>query len=280
MNSSKIAEDWQKINWSSVWNERLVLIEQHSINPANLWADDKKAENYWNFVCSNPERHAPVLKTLSIKPGMKVLDIGGGPGTFALPFAEMGADVTVIEPSSGMIKILERNIKNTNIRHIKSTWEELDIRTLPCKFDIVFAGFSILMSDIVESIRKMEAVCSGKVVIVWFSGDSFWDKMKNALFLQVINERYNPPPRADLLYMVLQSIGISPQVSSYGYKEVYDSIESAALDITDRIGWKEPECLIPLLDDFIIKKGNKVLFRELTMVSIISWNVNYQKEIR
>jgi 16S rRNA A1518/A1519 N6-dimethyltransferase RsmA/KsgA/DIM1 with predicted DNA glycosylase/AP lyase activity len=52
-------------------------------------------------------RASPQLETLPIKQGARVLDIGAGPGTLAVPLSKSGCEVTAVEPSEAMVASLE-----------------------------------------------------------------------------------------------------------------------------------------------------------------------------
>lgn len=79
--------------------------------------------------------------------GLRVLDIGAGPGAFALGFAARVKEVVALEPAGEMVAFLEEQIarqKIGNIRIIQDTWEEVDLekQNLKKQFDLVFASMS------------------------------------------------------------------------------------------------------------------------------------------
>ncbi len=61
------------------------------------------------------------LDKMAIPPGSRVLDIGAGPGTFAIPLARGGCAVTAIEPLSVMREVLIEQIENEGISTITSS---------------------------------------------------------------------------------------------------------------------------------------------------------------
>ncbi len=59
------------------------------------------------------------VSTLGVSPGMKVLDLGCGDGTTAVPLAQMGADVTGIDIASNLVTAGNRRAAElgfTNLR--------------------------------------------------------------------------------------------------------------------------------------------------------------------
>lgn len=82
---------------------------------------DKCAEDEWNRIAGRPEF---LLTTRFInryvKPGDKILDIGGGPGRYSLYLANRGCDVTLFDLSDGNIKFAQQ----------KAAEQSLTIKTL------------------------------------------------------------------------------------------------------------------------------------------------------
>ncbi len=79
--------------------------------------------------------------------GAKVLDIGSGPGPFALAFSEKVRKVVALEPAENMAGLLKERIEEEGIENIDiilDTWEEVDLefQGLKGEFDLVFASMS------------------------------------------------------------------------------------------------------------------------------------------
>lgn len=98
----------------------------------------------------NSERRQGIIDWLqdsgALFAGARVVDIGAGPGNWAIPLAEAGAEVVALEPALGMIEILRRRIADSqaNVTTHQATWQEIDLEVLGWRsgFDLVFASMT------------------------------------------------------------------------------------------------------------------------------------------
>jgi SAM-dependent methyltransferase len=67
---------------------------------------------------------ASFVKTLGVTPGMKVLDLGCGDGTTAVPLAQLGADVTGIDIASNLVAAGNRRASELGLKNL--TFQEGD----------------------------------------------------------------------------------------------------------------------------------------------------------
>jgi SAM-dependent methyltransferase len=81
-------------------------------------------------------------------PPSRVLDAGGGSGAVAVPLAERGHQVTLLEPSAGMLDIARRRISEAavDVRIEQAGIEQLRTRT-PGPFDAVCCHAVLLYLD-------------------------------------------------------------------------------------------------------------------------------------
>ncbi len=234
---------------------------------------------YWTTVQKQMDRYRPVLEHLVVRERTRILDIGGGPGTLAIPLAQKGALVTVVEPAEGMMSVLRQNIREMDlpgIIPIPSRWEDIAVRDLPGRYDIVLACFSLGMPDIMDSIRKMEMACDGTVFLVWFSGITPWDLMMTDLWPNLKGDRYIPGPKGDLLYLVLDQMGIRPRARSIplAYTEEYPDIGEAVLDIRERIGGisdQQEPVILSWLNEHAKHEGDRVVLTGTLTITLFWW---------
>ncbi|WP_394325594.1 class I SAM-dependent methyltransferase [Methanosarcina barkeri] len=90
--------------------------------------------------------------------GSRVLDIGCGPGTLTLPLSKLGAEVTALDISSGMLDRLKDSVKTESlpVDIVECSWWTADIDELGFRneFDLVIASMTPGVKDI-ESFDKM-----------------------------------------------------------------------------------------------------------------------------
>lgn len=92
--------------------------------------------------------------------GVHVLDVGSGPGTFALPLALGGASVTALDISAGMLARVDAEAKRLGIPRVKTlqgSWKEIHAEKarLAGAFDLVVSALSIAI-ETEEDLLKME----------------------------------------------------------------------------------------------------------------------------
>lgn len=219
--------------WNSLWQ---VNLGQHmGEDPAKRW--NKKAQSF-NKVADSREGMKRVQAVLyflhnhsALWQGMKVLDIGCGPGNFSLPLAQMGAQVTALDPAEKMLEILQKEIetkKFKNINVVQGLWEELDIEEMGWvkEFDLVFASQSPGLRD-KETLQKI-IDCSKKYCFAsGFDGkrkmtlyDSFWLKYFNKPYMKNSH---------DIIYLInlLYTMGYRPSLEflDLSREEVYSPEE-------------------------------------------------------
>ena len=215
-------------DWNEIWKARQKRHEssKHGDDPSHNWNKRENAERY--DISSRSEYDDRVKITiagLDLKKNSRVLDIGAGPGTLAIPIAPLVHEVTAIEPGGGMVSILNehaRKKKITNITTVRKRWEDVDIsRDLCGQFDVVIASLSLTMYDIQESLEKMSAASSNYVYLFWFVDMPFWERMYADLWEQLHKSQYYSGPKADCLFGVLYQMGIYANVEMLPLKKEY-----------------------------------------------------------
>lgn len=232
--------DSQGIDWNKVWKDTLEkqLALNRNVDCLSIWHGEKNARQFWRMFQDDKARAVTEkrIKDLKLSPDSRVLDIGSGPGTLAIPIARQVAHVTAVEPSDGMMNVMQENIKEYGIENIDTVhkdWEAVDVRSdLSAPYDVVFASYSLGMKDIRASIRKMMDASSKYIYLYWFAGETSWDIHSRKLWPSLHGCEYQPAPKCNVLYNVLYDMEIYPNVSVFPFEHIhrYANFEEAVED--------------------------------------------------
>lgn len=160
--------------WNEQWKQNYIEREQRiRSNPLiDYW--DKRARDFSLMRKSNDydfgrKVYAALSEVLS--PDATMLDIGAGPGSFTVPFAQKIKFVTAVEPSKGMADVLRENVKEAGVENI--TVIEALLEDLPqdpshdFQFDLVAISLVLWMfPDVWPRILQMERYAKSSCVIV------------------------------------------------------------------------------------------------------------------
>ncbi|WP_068268452.1 class I SAM-dependent methyltransferase [Caviibacter abscessus] len=128
------------------YEDNLQKNENFGIKIEEKW--DLKADSF-NLAQQNDKtefatKTLKFLKEKNIIQNANVLDIGGGSGRYAIPFAKYAKHVVVTDISQNMLYLASENAKKENILNIsfrKSVWDKENINSSENeKFDLVFAA--------------------------------------------------------------------------------------------------------------------------------------------
>jgi hypothetical protein len=97
----------EDIDWNEVWKSKMSRHIEFSGGQdcSGYFEDEEEARNYWR-QSNKDDGHLDCLnRSLGISPGFRILDIGAGPGSLALPWSRVASHITAIEPSHAMMSI-------------------------------------------------------------------------------------------------------------------------------------------------------------------------------
>jgi ubiquinone/menaquinone biosynthesis C-methylase UbiE len=136
-----------------------------------------------------------LVERIGIKKGMKVLDLGCGDGTTALPLARLGADVTGVDIAANLVEAGNKRVKEEGLTNITfqvgdaCNLEELQDQTFDMVVSIFGAMFAPKPFDVAKEMVRVTKP-GGKIVMGnWIPGDP-------TIVSQIlkISSAYTPPP--------------------------------------------------------------------------------------
>ena len=173
----------------------------------------------------------------ALQPDFRVLDIGAGPGNFAVPLSREVAEVVALEPAEEMVSILERRIGDggsENLRVIRKTWEEVDLIAEGWQgaFDLVFASMSPGVSD-PQVLEKLIAASQDFCYLSGWSGGKWgkWGRAQSELWPEIFQEELGDYP-SDILYPfgMLYALGYRPQLRFFQPRVHLEMSEEEAIN--------------------------------------------------
>jgi ubiquinone/menaquinone biosynthesis C-methylase UbiE len=136
-----------------------------------------------------------LAKSLGIAPTMKVLDLGCGDGTTALPMARLGADVTGIDIARNLVAAGNKRAAEAGLRNLRfQEGDACDLKGVPDRtFDLTVSVFGAMFAPKPFDVaREMVRVTKpgGRVVMGnWIPGDPTFVSQ-----LLKVSSAFTPPP--------------------------------------------------------------------------------------
>jgi len=136
-----------------------------------------------------------LVRRLGLKPGLKVLDLGCGDGTTALPAARLGAAVLGVDIASNLVAAGNRRARESGLMHCRfQEGDAVDLQDLADNsFDLVVSIFGAMFAPKPHAVAKSMVRVTrpgGRIVMGnWIPGDP-------TLVAQIlkISSAYTPPP--------------------------------------------------------------------------------------
>jgi SAM-dependent methyltransferase len=162
------------------------------MNPnKDLW----EKGDFTRIAATMRESGEALVQRIGVKPGMKVLDLGCGDGTTALPAAKLGADVTGVDIANNLVEAGNRRAKEEGLTNIKfQEGDASNLEQLPDKtFDLVVSIFGAMFAprpfDVAKEMVRVTKPGGRIVMGNWIPNDP-------TLVAQIlkISSSYTPPP--------------------------------------------------------------------------------------
>ena len=270
-----------EIDWEQLWvdaRKDSVLAKYRKDVGVELW--DRGAEEYSDTIKRDGfkygEQMIHVLKSI-IKPDFEVLDIGAGPGTLAIPLAKLVDRVVALDPSKGMLNVLNESAVEeglSNIETLNKTWQEVDDSEIRESFDLVITSNVLWQfDDIGKQLRRVHDASRRYYCVILHAG--LTDDLDREMWSRIMNEEYNFGIDYIYIYNILYTRGIYANVnvidSAYTFeKSVNDAIDyyeylfDLYTEITPRIK--------RMIKDYIVENAVDGIYRrESTTKSAVMW---------
>jgi ubiquinone/menaquinone biosynthesis C-methylase UbiE len=256
-------DDISTLDWNEAWKE--ITLKKHSKvqfgSCVERWSDPERCRKFNRKVQEDNWKTARErIQAMKITPSSRVLDIGAGPGTLAIPLSEIVRHVTAIEPSAGMLACLHDNMHQRDIKNItlvQKKWEDVDpVMDLDAPYDIVVASYSLGVPDLRAALEKMDKV-SGKYAYIFWFADMMSPRHRH--YLEIWPDLFRVPaaPRhmPNIIFNMLNQMGIFANVEVTRTEHVtrFSSMEEAIADQGDALHLTE-ERQVLVLKKFLEKK--------------------------
>jgi ubiquinone/menaquinone biosynthesis C-methylase UbiE len=151
--------------------------------------------DFTRIAATMRESGEALVATLSITPGLRVLDLGCGDGTTALPAAMLGADVLGVDIASNLVEAGNRRAKAEGLTNLR--FQEGDATNLSDladqSFDLIISIFGAMFApkpfDVAKEMVRVTRPGGRIVMGNWIPNDP-------TLVAQIlkISSAYSPPP--------------------------------------------------------------------------------------
>ncbi|MBP2134036.1 SAM-dependent methyltransferase [Methanomicrobium sp. W14] len=283
--------DIYSIDWNYAWNNPGPDNKKDPSGCSDRWTNPDKCRKFDSFVKKdNYKGSAARIKAMDINPHSRVLDIGAGPGSLAVPLSSLVEHVTAVEPSPGMTDCLYGNIKSRGIKNIDvvmKKWEDVvPLKDLSGPYDIVFASYSLGVPDLREALSKMNEVSSKYVYIFWFSDMlSSWRRNYREIWGSLFNEKIPCKRCPNIIYNLLGQMGIYANVEVTKEEHVtrYKSVDEAVSDVGYSLMLKESfqfDILKNYLEMRLVYENGVYLLKNTSFQDKIWWQKDFQENPR
>ncbi len=168
-------------------------------NPNAMTVNPNKAlwekGDFTRIAESMRESGEALVRTLGITNGLKVLDLGSGDGTTAVPAARLGADVLAVDIASNLVEAGNKRAQGLGLTNLRfQEGDASDLNELEDdSFDLVVSIFGAMFApkpfDVAKEVVRVTRPGGRIVMGNWIPGDP-------TLVAQIlkISSAYSPPP--------------------------------------------------------------------------------------
>ena len=151
--------------------------------------------DFTRIASSMRESGEALVDQFKVSKGLKVLDVGCGDGTTAIPMAKLGAEVLGVDIARNLVKAGNERVQNEGLKNV--TFQEGDATALnglaDQSFDLVVSIFGVMFAprpmDVAKELVRVTKPGGRIIMGNWIPGDP-------TLVAQIlkISSAYTPPP--------------------------------------------------------------------------------------
>ena len=272
-------ETIEDLDWDEMWNEAI---------KGSRWGQRAGVPEFWDErvdwfeeLVQRSDRAGMIMSRIKIEPDYRVLDIGAGPGTTAIPLAKIVKSVTVVEPSNGMLARLKENASKhnlTNIAYLNKKWEDVEIEIgkdiEAGAHDVVIASHSLVIKDIKDALVKINDAVKRSVYIFIVAGRR---NEKEGSSLWSLFNREKPALRPDYIYLynILYQLGIyaNVEIIDANHNMHFPDLDAAVQHYKKwmNVSGADEEKLRLYLSENLVKENGSLWLRHTLRTAMISW---------
>lgn len=192
-----------------------------------------------------------------------VLDVGCGPGDIAIWAAKQSKQVTALDFSSEMLRMLQETAAQehlSNIDCVQCSWEDNRIDNEVDKHDVVIASRSLgSMNDLEEGLARINDKAKRYAYVTMNVGLS---SPLNKMVYEVLGKELSDPPGYIYAYNLLYQMGIFANVRFIEGRSTYIDLNDAlerCRRIAEDISPSEEKEIARRLTDLLIKRQDGIL---------------------
>jgi SAM-dependent methyltransferase len=267
----------EEIDWAEMWNKAI---------EGSHWGQRSGMPEYWDGrvdrfeeLVRQSDRAGMIRSRIETKEDYRVLDIGAGPGTAAIPLARIVKSVTAVEPSNGMLARLKENASKenlANITYIPKKWEDVEIgKDIEAGgHDVVIASHSLVMKDIKTALVKMNNAVKRSVYIFIGAGRRN-EKEGSSLWSLFNREKHGKRPDYIYLYNILYQLGIyaNVEIIDANYNMRFPDLDAAVQHYKKWMNapGTDEERLRLYLSQNLVKENDSLWLKHKLRTAMISW---------
>lgn len=265
------------------YEQRLSRNQKLSSDAEMMW--DGRAEQFSasqnKSGYQEAEEMSQILSELGMLDELSVLDVGGGSGRYAIPFAKRAKKVTMTDISSNMLKFAKENAEKQNLHnleYVKVDWASIDLDEIGWnkKFDLVFASMCPAVRR-KEGIDKMIAASKGYCNInqLVVTTDNLSEHIKNVIGEEQAYDPHNDRDSVECMFNILWLQGYDPEIRYIKRSKTKEyTVDEAITVFSGRLAKKVQDKgmnINKIIEDYS-KKG-MISVNSVSNLALISWEV-------